>query len=69
MRLLNTPEDMAWLREVHLPHLPAIFLSAIIEGNEDSPERIDCYLIADPSLNDKPVTYWLTGEDYFPFYD
>jgi hypothetical protein len=54
---LNTPEDMEWLRETHLPGLSNRFNSALIFGNEDSPDTIQVYLDAEPRVTDLPVTY------------
>jgi len=62
-RLINTPEDMAWLRETHLPNLHARFESAIIYGNEDSPDQIECYITQDPELTDFPEIWVRKVED------
>lgn len=63
-RLLNTVEDMRWLRQVHLPLLPAEFHSAVVSGNEDSPDRIDVYFRTDPLISDKPMSYYLVDGIY-----
>jgi hypothetical protein len=51
---LSGDEDMTWLRDVHCPTLPAEYHSAILYGNEDSPERIEAYLSPDPLVTDVP---------------
>ena len=48
---LNSPEDMAWLRDVHLPKLGPEYLSAAIYGNEDCPDQIECYESVSPNVN------------------
>ena len=55
-QLLNTPDDCQWLREGHLKGLSArSFDSFVIEGNEDSPTRIELYASVDPLITDTPV--------------
>jgi hypothetical protein len=54
---INTADDMRWLREVHLPRLPAKYRSAIIVGNEDFPDRIEVYERRDPRVTDVPVVF------------
>ena len=56
---LDTPEDMAWLREVHLPNLPLKFRSAMVYGNEDYPDEIVVYESRDPNLDDPYTQYVL----------
>jgi hypothetical protein len=61
---LNTPEDMQWLRDVHLKDLDLKkYHSAILYGNEDSPHEIKVFLSDNPTVHDHFVTYWL--EDGF----
>ena len=55
--IINTADDMRWLRDVHLPKLPAKYKSAIIVGNEDYPDRIEVYERRDPLYTDKPVIF------------
>ena len=57
---INTPEDMQWLREVHIPHF--VGESAIIVGNEDCPEYISIYPTSDPDIYDIPQI-WVRKED------
>ena len=52
--LLTRVYDMNWLREVHLPKLAAEYQSAVMYGNEDAPEQIECYLAAEPEVTDWP---------------
>lgn len=43
--MLSTPDDIEWLRDVHLitcKRLPP-FALAILDGNEDSPSKITLY--------------------------
>jgi len=54
---LQEPDDMQWLRDVHLPGLPKKFHSAMLHGNEDGPTQIDVYESADPNYDDPVVTY------------
>lgn len=62
MTFLNSPEDMKWLKDVHLPSLdPSRHKSAILHGNEDCPERIDVYVSPDP-LHTDPYTRWTLQE-------
>lgn len=54
---INSSEDMAWLRDVHLPGLSSSYKSAVIFGNEDYPDQIEVYEKRDPEYGDTPVTY------------
>ena len=54
---INSDEDMAWLRDVHLPNLSHSYKSAVIFGNEDYPDQIEVYEKRDPEVSDRPVTY------------
>lgn len=49
---INEPEDMRWLREVHLPGLSPRFKSAVISGNEDYPSSIAVYVEREPAYDD-----------------
>lgn len=42
MSFLETPEDMAWLAEVHTP-LAKGHACAIIHGNEDAPSKVELF--------------------------
>ena len=59
---LNTMDDIAWLREVHLFDLSKDCKSAMLYGNEDSPDQIECYLSKDPTINDWPEI-WILEEE------
>lgn len=59
--LINTAEDMGWLRDVHIPRLAGKYKSAVIHGNEDWPDKIEVYVKRDPDVTDVPVVY--TKED------
>ncbi len=55
--LINTLDDMQWLRDVHLRRLPSKYKSAVILGNEDCPDEIQVYARRDPKITDKPLVY------------
>ena len=55
--MLDTDEDMKWLRDVHLPRLQAKYKSAIIYGNEDAPDRIEVYAARAPVVTDEPLVF------------
>ena len=57
MTPLNTPEDLQWLKEVHLlkappPHPYDNFKYAILYGTEDTPYAVDLYRDADATISD-----------------
>ena len=54
-QFLNDPEDLAWLRDVHVGDIKIKFESAIIHGNEDAPEKIELYAAVEPLVTDLPV--------------
>lgn len=53
---LNTATDLAWLRDVHLKDrtVPE-HLSAVLEGNVDSPDEIHLYASREPDHDEQPV--------------
>ncbi|MDE1834753.1 MAG: hypothetical protein KGH64_05450 [Candidatus Micrarchaeota archaeon] len=52
-KLLTSKEDMAWLSNVHFDKkLSDEFMSAILYGNEDFPDRIDTFRSAEPKVGD-----------------
>lgn len=53
-QFMNDHEDASWLREVHCPGAPP-FMSFVIEGNEDSPDKVILFGGADPTIFDTPV--------------
>ncbi len=55
--LINSADDMDWLRSVHLHRLPPKYKAALIRGNEDCPDEIRVYARRDPKITDKPLTY------------
>jgi len=57
MTFLQAPEDMKWLRDVHIPDLPPEYESAVVHGNEDAPAQIDAYRSADPEVGDPVAIY------------
>jgi hypothetical protein len=48
MTYLDTPEDMQWLRDVHCKDMPETMTCAILEGNEDSPTKVEAWIINNP---------------------
>jgi hypothetical protein len=66
---LNSSEDMEWLRVVHLPNLPKKYLSAVIYGNEDSPERIDTYTEVSPLCSEEPLIHLALDDELVPVND
>ncbi|MDQ3300608.1 MAG: hypothetical protein M3619_28845 [Myxococcota bacterium] len=56
---------MRWLRDVHLPRLPAKYKSAVIVGNEDYPDRIEVYDRRDSHVTDVPVIFKADDEGVF----
>ena len=65
IQLLNEPDDCKWLREGHLKHYPNLppFCSFVIEGNEDSPTRIELYSQRQPLFTDIPVNVFEQDHD------
>ncbi len=62
--MLDTPDDMEWLLEVHLPKLAKRFLngSALLFGNEDLPSKIYIYESNTPLVTDDPLIFILDDE-------
>jgi hypothetical protein len=55
---INTPEDMEWLRDVHLHDLDLrMYRSAILYGNEDYPYQIKVFRSLEPTVKDPFITY------------
>lgn len=59
---LDTEEDMAWLKEVHIPDMPEAH-SAILEGNEDAPDKVILYTDQSPLYNDTPAATYVSNEE------
>ncbi len=55
--LINSAADMKWLRDVHLPGLPAKYKSAVLHGNEDAPDRIEIYERRAPLVSEEAVVF------------
>ena len=56
--LINTQDDMQWLKDVHIPNLNLRkFKSAMVHGNEDAPDLIEVFEKRDPNVSDTPVQY------------
>lgn len=53
----NDPDDVNWLKEVHLAHLAGVpeFRSFEIVGNEDAPDNVTLYEQMHPTVFDTPV--------------
>ena len=52
--ILDTAEDIEWLRSTHCPTLPLEAKFAVLHGNEDSPDLIEWFDSAEPLHTDKP---------------
>ena len=52
-------DDIQWLREVHCSGLGADIKAVMLYGNEDSPDQIDAYTKAEPTIYDFPEI-WLS---------
>ncbi|KKN28149.1 hypothetical protein LCGC14_0857150 [marine sediment metagenome] len=64
MILINSVEDMQWLRDVHLPGLDVKYRSAVIEGHESSPHRVTVFERRKPLIIDEGLVFYLSEEDY-----
>lgn len=68
-QFLHHPDDMQWLREVHLRDVPVLgkplteCRSAIIEGNEDCPDKITLYWARSPLAYEMPAAVLERSED------
>lgn len=58
---IDGPEDMQWLADVHTRG--NIYGAAIITGNEDSPERIECWQSTTPLYLDPPNAVYTLQPD------
>ena len=69
-QFLQNPEDLQWLREVHLPLAAPAFRSAIIYGSEDAPAKIELYADRMPHYQAKPVaTITCRNGDFIDTYE
>lgn len=53
---INEPADMQWLADVHTKG--EIYGSAMIHGNEDCPESVECWKDAEPNYDQTPDAVW-----------
>ncbi len=60
---LNTPADIAWLRDVHCPNMPLGIRSAILHGNEDAPVKVEAWRTVNPH-HMAPPDYVRSFDDY-----
>ena|SRR5689334_16108675 len=59
-------DSIAWAFSEHLGYRDTgAYQSAVLHGNEDSPDKIEFYLQAEPTVNDKPELIW-TREPAMP---
>lgn len=65
IELINTAQDMKWLRDVHLPRLHSKYKSAVIHGNMDWPSLIEVYVKRNPLVTDLPVSYVADDDGMF----
>jgi hypothetical protein len=59
-RYMDAPEDIAWAVSVH--GVPAETLALVLYGNEDCPDRIECYREAQPLVTDTPFAVFQDGK-------
>lgn len=52
--LLDTDDDVQWVREVHVSTLPQDIRSVVLYGDEDYPGRIEGYTQLSPLVTDVP---------------
>jgi hypothetical protein len=55
---LNEISDIDWLRDVHLPQLPANIRCAYLHGNEDAPTKIEAWYCTTPMRDALPDFVW-----------
>lgn len=55
--LIDTDEDIQWLRDVHIPDLPKNVKSAMIFGNEDYPDKISTFVEREPTIHSQGTIY------------
>ncbi len=56
--MIDTPDDIDWLRQVHLPEMPKNVKSAMVFGNEDYPEKIVTFEERAPSIHSTGTVYY-----------
>jgi hypothetical protein len=52
MQIFQDQESLQWARDVH--EVPEWAQCIILHGNEDWPEKIECFRDANPSFDDVP---------------
>ncbi len=55
---IETPDDIAWLRETHCPDMPANIRFATLYGNEDSPALVEGWHHKVPHYLAQPDYTW-----------
>lgn len=61
IKLISGADDMAWLQSTTKIDCRD-YLSAVISGNEDCPERVDLYKSEMPTIREAPTTWWYVGD-------
>jgi hypothetical protein len=70
VQLLNSADDLNWLESVHLKldlaelRRRGTWRSAVITGNEDSPDSITLYSKAEPLATCSPVAVLTLSDDF-----
>jgi len=61
LTLLDTPEDLNWLHDVHLPSsAPRVFSCALLYGNEDAPDRVHLWKTSEPHYQQPPDAVYVS---------
>jgi hypothetical protein len=55
MILINSKDDIQWLKDVHVKNIDLVFNSAILYGNEDCPIKIELFEKKEPLHTDSPL--------------
>ena len=59
---LTTAEDIEWLRSTHVPTLPLDIKYVVLEGNEDSPSKVEGWKDQMPDYFTPPDFVWVDEE-------
>ena len=63
-QFLNSQEDVQWLKDTHLKGKTwELFNSFVLEGNEDSPTKIETFREQNPNYKDKPNNVFVYDEE------
>jgi hypothetical protein len=65
--VLSTPEDIQWLKDVHLSHckrLPETIAAAMLEGPADAPDCVTLYEYDHVNSLTMTLTRWPNGNFY-----